>query len=978
MNNKKIIFKVTAAYMKKNKKRTLITFLGIMIMVAMMTAVFVGKDTVLEYMKNAVAADKGKWHIQVYDVNASQLEKIRALKSTDRVEIARSLGYSEFAQSGNPDETPYIELKGYSGELFDWMNIKVKEGRYPENENEILLSERALKEGSGIAIGDVIEAEMFERYIHAFASEKDEEAIANGEEPGMVFFSSGFRVLHGETLPVPAHFPYYENNDHFEILREMTGEKRSLTVVGFMEMPYYEAEGQGGYIALSGTEASCAEDERVNIVLTIDLHSKQDCFAEILSILDEDRTEEEREAVRKEGCSYMTDDGRSIPVEEGRVVENNMLLTFAARGNDASFNYLCIFFQVFFVALITAAALILIVNVFSMSFRERSRYLGMLSSVGATGKQKKWSVYYEVFSLLLFALPGGILLGLLTVKGGMMLLYPHFSKLISAIASNVINGRSCEIGYRLIVNPVNILFVIVFSTLAVRISAWIPAMKISKVGPVESIRGNEDVRTGKKRYKSRLALLLKGKPERLIAAASLERNRHSTRGIVRSITAFAALSLITAFASRSMVDIIKTKTENEDFMPGERFQGYDYAFATDDDADYAKGKADIESSPETESFRELEYSLFAYNIAMKDLKEEYKNTLRTIVEMYFPEKIPDIVMENVLEPTDTATNPVCNFVYLSPEDYAEVAKNAGADVSGEHTVLVYDTVRLSTDEYRFAFDGALQPDYAVYDLKEMLALAPGEELDLLTNGYDEEEDRVYETQIPVTFAGYVDAEDVSDFFRLRPGYIWIITSTETGQYMDGLLKDGRGILVRSLLFNVNTEDSSLVRRLSQINDTYGDSAITSASMYDGMTDFMTAITRIIEITAGCFTILIALICLLNLYNSVAGRKLSRHRELSVLDSMGMTKGQKQHMLLLEDISLLGRSFLHSVLIVMVFVLVLQKLLSDRFGKLHFTLPLPLIAVTLILSVAGLLLFTALSYRDRGREELIEKLRTESV
>ena len=54
MKNKKIIFQVTKTYMKKNKKRTIITFAGILVMVILMTAVFVGKDTVMDFMRRAV------------------------------------------------------------------------------------------------------------------------------------------------------------------------------------------------------------------------------------------------------------------------------------------------------------------------------------------------------------------------------------------------------------------------------------------------------------------------------------------------------------------------------------------------------------------------------------------------------------------------------------------------------------------------------------------------------------------------------------------------------------------------------------------------------------------------------------------------------------------------------------------------------------------------------------------------------------
>ena len=164
MNNKKIIFQVTKTYMKKNKKRTIITFTGILVMVVLMTAVFIGKDTVMDFMRRAVEADQGKWHYQVYDVTKEEADEISALKSIDKLEVSRPLGYTDFPQSANI-ETPYLELKGYSGELFDWMNINVIEGRVPEKENEILISERAIEDGADIKVGDTVDVDAFDRLL---------------------------------------------------------------------------------------------------------------------------------------------------------------------------------------------------------------------------------------------------------------------------------------------------------------------------------------------------------------------------------------------------------------------------------------------------------------------------------------------------------------------------------------------------------------------------------------------------------------------------------------------------------------------------------------------------------------------------------------------------------------------------------------------------------------------------------------------
>lgn len=978
MKNKKIIFQVTKTYMKKNKKRTIITFAGILVMVVLMTAVFVGKDTVMDFMRRAVEADQGKWHYQVYDVTKEEADEIAALDSIDKLEVSRPLGYTDFPQSANI-ETPYLELKGYSGELFDWMNINVIEGRVPEKENEILISERAIEDGADIKVGDTVDVDAFDRYVHAFYKEGEEEKIAAGKAPGVITFGNNvFSVEHGTTVKAPAHFAYWPENDDFEEIHEPTGIKGTYTIVGIMETPSYESDGQGGYTALTKNDAEVAEGETINLVFTIDLKSSENTEGEIARIIDSYRTEEERAEVQENGSAFMLEDGTCIPVDNGQIVVNDLLLVFAAKGTDANFNMLMIFFQAFFIILISAASLVLIYNVFSMSYKERSRYLGMLSSVGATRRQKKWSVYYEVFVLLAMALPIGIILGLLVVKGAMVLLYPHFAKIISSIATNVITGKSCEIDYHLIVNPLNIFFVLIFSAVAVWISALIPAIKISKVGPIESIRGNDDtgVRLKKRGVKTYFDLMMKGRPERLLSAASISRNRHSTRGIIRSITVFISLTLITAFAVRSFTDIVKSKADQEDIAVGSKYEGYDYSFSFDEDIQYMTGKEDIVTSDEVSDYIEMNIELAPYNIALSDYTEEYRNDMNAILDLYYPGEKPQIVVENYLEPAEVWSNPEVNMITLSDEEFSEVAKKAGVDISGENPVLIYDRVVLSTEEYEFAFEGALQPDFTSYEVKNPFNYKVGDEMNLMCAEYIKDKDEYKEIDIPVTFAGYIDASDIEEYYSLRGSAAWIITSETTRDYIGSLSpEDVSRMGLRQILFSVNTNDSKLVRNLSQIKDEYDDYALRSASIATGLTDFKTAITKILNIVATCFTLLIALICMLNLYNSVMGRRLSRHQELSVLQSMGMTKAQKSKMLLLENVRLMVKSIIYSGLITGAFVVGIRFILNSRFGRMSFTLPVWMMVIIILASVISLSLFTSISYKD-SKNTLIDEVRTD--
>ena len=75
-----------------------------------------------------------------------------------------------------------------------------------------------------------------------------------------------------------------------------------------------------------------------------------------------------------------------------------LLSCFAFEGSGGSYRSFFVMMAVA-LAIVIATSVILIFNSIGMSLTERMRYLGMLASVGATGKQKRFSVYFEGFTL---------------------------------------------------------------------------------------------------------------------------------------------------------------------------------------------------------------------------------------------------------------------------------------------------------------------------------------------------------------------------------------------------------------------------------------------------------------------------------------------------------------------------------------------------------------------------------------------------
>ncbi len=370
MRGKNIVFYVTRQYMKKNRCRTATTFAGIVLMVLLMTCVFIGRDTGVKYLEALASQKNGRYHASVYDISETEYQEILRLPYVKQTAASAGLGSTVFELSAN-EERPYLNIKGYTKNCYEWMNISLAEGRLPENESEIAVSRSAVEDGSSMKLGDRIDAEFFERSITGI-----------GRDGGTTYFPfSGLSIQSGDTMDVPENFPYYGENDSFQENHRYTGEQKQYEIVGIIEPPAYESGVAAGYTALT--------------TLTTEQVLGRDSF-NLSVIFDQELLPD----------TYFQDWEKMFP--DCEVETNDLLLAFSADSSDTTINLVVRYMTVLFTLLIMAVSVVLIYNVFHMSFRERSRYLGMLCSVGATGRQKRSSIYYEACYLLLLGLPLGI------------------------------------------------------------------------------------------------------------------------------------------------------------------------------------------------------------------------------------------------------------------------------------------------------------------------------------------------------------------------------------------------------------------------------------------------------------------------------------------------------------------------------------------------------------------------------------------
>lgn len=202
--------------------------------------------------------------------------------------------------------------------------------------------------------------------------------------------------------------------------------------------------------------------------------------------------------------------------------------------------------------IIIIVSVFMIYDSFAVSYQERSKYLGMLASVGATKKQKRASVYFEGLIFGLIGIPLGIAAGI----GGIAVTFKCIEKVfISTLAVDFSDSLKVYINWIVIVGT------IVISGLTILISAYIPARKASKTTPIDAIRQNDTYRAIKPRAlkTSRLVEKLLGY-EGVMAVKNYKRNGKRSKTIVGSL----ALSVI-VFLSVANFSLMFDKAMNNSF-----------------------------------------------------------------------------------------------------------------------------------------------------------------------------------------------------------------------------------------------------------------------------------------------------------------------------------------------------------------------------------------------------------------------------
>ncbi len=344
-----ILNSLTWRSLKLNRRRTIVTIIGIILSAAMICATITIAVSFQDYFIRRARQTDGDFHATFYRVAPEQVKYLTEHIYTEKAMLSRNAGFALFEESTSA-ERPYFLLKEYDHTALRHMPISLTAGRYPEKAGEILLSEEAIRKGGqAYRIGDTITLDLGER-------------------------------LDPEGMPLPEGSPY-DDPEQFA-----TTSTRTYTITGFIAKPHFEHFSSApGFTAVSFLERPASgAAEAVNV-----------------SILG-----------KKPRQLYDQIPAMAEAAGNVEYVYNNELLKFLGISkNERAINALNTVAGII-ILLIIVGSVTVIYNAFAISVSERKKQFGLLASTGATPGQIRRSVFFEGLILGLIGIPLGVLSGI--------------------------------------------------------------------------------------------------------------------------------------------------------------------------------------------------------------------------------------------------------------------------------------------------------------------------------------------------------------------------------------------------------------------------------------------------------------------------------------------------------------------------------------------------------------------------------------
>lgn len=429
----KILFLYTKRMLAANKARTAVTFAGIVLSFALLTAVLTGTSSLFHFFSEFMKVRDGDYYGVIY--NCDEEDEARLAQSEEVTQSCR-MGIVGIANKEFGTETglslsrkAYVVIGSVDADYFDTMGVKLIEGRLPETDNEVIIPQMMTTYGNDFHVGDTITWQI-------------------GERLG----ADGRIIQHQQQIQEDRN-----SEDGCEKETIQVEQTKTYTIVGISTNPGYQNTYEPCFLVLTTGVQTTTSDIYLK---TKSIDDTSDFIAE------------------------------NFGDHQSKI--NETLLRYFGQG-VSDIRYMFFGMCVVLMVVIAIASVALIYNSFSISLTERTRQFGLFKSIGATRFQVMTSVFFEAGFLAVSAIPAGLFIGCAGVSCVFKILKNNFDAMINSAGAAYAGSVSIifytKVWYLVVAAVAGIITIL--------ISAMVPAMRAGRISPIEAIRQTNDIKDPK-------------------------------------------------------------------------------------------------------------------------------------------------------------------------------------------------------------------------------------------------------------------------------------------------------------------------------------------------------------------------------------------------------------------------------------------------------------------------------------------------
>ena len=507
-----ILNRLTIRNLKLNKRRTIVTIIGIILATALLTAVATMAVSLKESVTLRSKKVDGDFHLLLYDMTDKEKESVINNRQVESYYETHEVGYGVLDGCVN-DSKPYVYIEALDSDTFEKAEINVTSGRHPEDDSEIVISSH-IKTNGGVKynLGDKIT------------------------------FDIGDRTYNGKKL--------YQNDTYREDEQLEAKQTKTYKVVGICDrLPYGEEPRTApGYSVITLANKADTSLNKSDIYLRFNKKALKDRYDLTADILGVDKT-----LFNKLNSGKLED--KEIQTLKSQLDKthsyyiNNSLIKYEAF-YDSSVAFVYNMAAVVMVIIIITSA-VCISNSFAISINQKTKQYGMLASIGATPRQIRKNVFFEAAFMGVIGIVAGI-------GGGLSASY------ILVVLSNKMLIDTFEMSIVYAPSLLGVLLSIVLAIVTIVLSALVPAIRASRMSPIMAINHSEDIKIKSKSLKTPKLIGKVWGEGGVLAYKNMKRNKRKYRvitiSIALSVSTFIALygfmSLLTESVNRYANDKI--------------------------------------------------------------------------------------------------------------------------------------------------------------------------------------------------------------------------------------------------------------------------------------------------------------------------------------------------------------------------------------------------------------------------------------